>query len=69
MAMVEKGKINTDCSRHIAVRYYFIKDRQENKEVSIAYMPTRSMLSDMLTKPLQGAAFRNLREGVMNWCC
>ena len=40
-------------SKHINVRYFFIKDRIQQKQVKLAYCPTEYMWSDILTKPLQ----------------
>jgi hypothetical protein len=52
-------------TRHINIRY-FIKDRIAQKEFRIAYCPTGVMLSDILTKPLQGSQFRMLRDCILN---
>ena len=47
----------TGNSRHISVRYFFVKDRVDKGEVSIKYCPTSHMLADFFTKPLQGKVF------------
>jgi hypothetical protein len=52
-------------SRHIDIRYFFIKDRLELDEFTVVYCPTEQMLADFFTKPLQGSLFRRLREAVM----
>jgi len=57
----------TGNSRHINVRYFWIKDRVENKEIRVEYMPTKMMLADYFTKPLVGSQFRLLRSFVMGW--
>lgn len=54
-------------SRHINIKHYFIKDRQEAGEVQISYLPTNDMIADCLTKPLQGERFRALRSALLNW--
>ena len=53
-------------TRHINIRYFFIADRVKSKQVSIEYCPTDEMLSDYLTKPLQGAKFRGFRDKILN---
>jgi len=53
-------------TKHINIRYYFIKDRIDCGEASIEYCPTELMWSDCLTKPLQGKAFRLQRAVIMN---
>ena len=53
-------------TKHINVRYFFIKDRVASGEVTIKYCPTEMMLADPFTKSLQGAAFRKFRALIMN---
>ena len=57
IALVKNGKSNSDRTRHIAIRFFFVTDRAANEEIKIEYMPTGEMSADMLTKPLQGALF------------
>ena len=57
---------NSKKTKHIRVRYFFIQDRVNHREVSIKYCPTEQMWSDMLTEPLDGQQFKMLREMVMN---
>ena len=49
----------TGNSRHISIRYFFVKDRVEKGEVSIKHCPSIYMLADYFTKPLQGSVFRS----------
>jgi hypothetical protein len=53
-------------TRHINIRYFFVTDRIQSKEVAVEYCPTEKMRADMFTKPLQGSAFRKFRAAVMN---
>ena len=46
-------------SRHIYIRYLFIKDRVDKGYFRIMYFPTHLTLADYLTKTLQGALFHN----------
>ena len=41
-------------SRHVDVRFFFIKDRVKRGEIDIGYCSTDNMIADFLTKPLQG---------------
>jgi hypothetical protein len=54
-------------TRHIAVRYFFIKDQVLKRQIEIKYCPTEDMVADILTKPLQGADFIRLRAELLNW--
>jgi hypothetical protein len=69
MALAAKGRSTSDRTRHIHVRYFFVKDRVDSGEVCIKYMPTKLMLADILTKPLQGDLFRAMRKELLNWEC
>ena len=54
-------------TRHINIRYFFVKDRIESGEVSVEYCPTEHMLADYFTKPLQGSQFKIFRNRIMNY--
>ena len=41
-------------TKHIAVRYHFIREAVENQEVRVQYCPTDDMTADILTKGLKG---------------
>jgi len=55
----------TGNSRHVDIRYFFVKDRVDRKEIEISYCPTASMLADFFTKPLQGTLFKTFRSVIM----
>ena len=52
-------------SRHIDVRFFFMKDRIEKGDVEVVFCGTRRMIADYLTKPLQGHVFREFRDDIM----
>lgn len=52
-------------SRHIDIRYFFIKDRIGLESIEVKHCPTEQMLADFFTKPLQGSLFRKFRAVVM----
>ena len=49
-------------SRHIDIRYFFVKDRLVTEGITVRHCPTEQMLADFLTKPLQGALFKKFRD-------
>lgn len=53
-------------TRHINIRYFFVKDKVDSKEIKIKYCPSGQMVGDYLTKPLQGAQFRKHRNTILN---
>ena len=52
-------------SRHIDIRFFFMKDRVDSGEVEIAFCGTEDMVADFLSKPLQGGVFRRFRDAIM----
>ena len=67
IAMVKKGRSTSERTRHINIRFFFIKDKIDNGELVVEHMPTEDMVADILTKPLQGELFRQLRAKLLNW--
>ncbi len=66
IALIERGRGSAEHSRHINVRFFFIKDRVDKKELCVTYTPTEDMVADILTKPLQGALFKKFRDILLN---
>ena len=67
LKLIERGRPASDRTRHVAIRFFFIKDRVDSKEIKMEYCPTEGMVSDILTKPLQGALFVKLRDELLNY--
>ena len=64
--MAEKGRSTSDKTRHINIRYFFVKHYMDSDELKIEYLPTEEMVADVLTKPLQGDLFRRMRNKLLN---
>ena len=67
MALASKGKSTSSRTKHIAIRYFWIKERIDSGELKVEHMPTQDMLADLLTKPLQGELFIKLRDSVLGY--
>jgi hypothetical protein len=52
-------------TRHINIRYFFMKDRIKAGEVNIEFSPLEYMRADFFTKPIQGKRFLELRKIIM----
>ena len=52
-------------TKHINVRYYFIKDKIKKEEINVIYCPTSKMVGDFFTKPLRGPQFTKFRNAIM----
>jgi hypothetical protein len=65
--MEENGESSaTGNSKHIDVRYFFVKQHIDSGLIKIVYLPTADMLADVLTKPLQGSKFYEFRSALLN---
>ena len=54
-------------SRHINIRYFWIKYSLKDEKNKFEYCPTEQMLADFFTKSLQGNLFKKCRQVVMGW--
>ncbi len=50
----------------MSIRYFFVKDRIDSKEIELRYIGTEEMIADFFTKLLQGALFKSMRSKIMN---
>jgi ribosomal protein L24E len=65
VAMTNKGRSTSDRTRHVAIRYFWVKDRVDAGEVDLEYLCTKEMIADINTKPLQGALFNKFRDELL----
>jgi hypothetical protein len=47
-------------TKHIAIRYHFLRDHQQKGDIEIAYINTKDQLADIFTKPLDEQSFTKL---------
>jgi hypothetical protein len=65
LALTSKGRATSDRSRHVAIRYFWVKDRADSGELSLMHRGTQEMVADVNTKPLQGEVFRKFRDALL----
>ena len=61
MALVERGRSGAERTRHIDIRYYWLKERVDKGEAPVKHLRTELMYANMLTKPMQGKQFTSER--------
>jgi hypothetical protein len=49
-------------TKHIDIRYHFLRDHQQRWDIEIAYVSTKEQLADIFTKPLDEKTFTKLRN-------
>ena len=47
-------------TKHINIRYYFIRDYINTKEINLKYIPIGEIMANILTKPFPRLAFELL---------
>ena len=66
--LLEKnGRTSCTGNSRLNIRYFWVKDRVDKKELCIEYCPTERMVADFYTKSLQGNLFQRLKEIIMGW--
>ena len=66
-----KNLVQYSKSKHIEIRYHFIRDLVEEKVVHLEFINTRNKKADIFTKLLDGPRFESLRKtigvGIIPW--
>ena len=65
--MVQNERPTSQRTKHINIRYFTIRERTEQQNIRIEHLRTHLMVADILTKPLYGTTFRDLRSKLLNW--
>ena len=53
-------------TRHIDIKYHFIRDYVDDETIKIIWCPTSEMLADMMTKTLTGQALITDRAKILS---
>jgi len=67
MKLAMNGRSNSSRTRHIKIRYFFVKQFLDTGELQLVYCPTDKMVADILTKPLQGDLFARARDMLLGY--
>jgi hypothetical protein len=67
MALLARGRAGGERTRHIAIRYFWVKDRVDRGEATIEHKGTAELYANVLTKPLQGSQFVFERGCLTGW--
>jgi hypothetical protein len=57
---VAKNTVLHSKTKHIVVRYNFLRDNVEKGNIDLVHVPTEKKLADILTNPLDQATFARL---------
>jgi hypothetical protein len=67
MAIVKRGGPASERSRHINIRYFWVKQLVDGKVAIVKHLPTDKMYVNIMTKPVQGQQFVQERNALTNW--
>jgi hypothetical protein len=67
LLLEKNGRVSSSrCTMHIKAKYFLIKDYYDASKIDVRFCPTDEMWADVLTKPLQGQKFRDMRAFLQN---
>jgi len=67
LLLEKNGRVSSSKrTKHIKAKYFLIKDYYDSGEIDLRYCPTAVMWADVLTKPLHGQKFRDMRAFLQN---
>jgi hypothetical protein len=59
---LSKNPVQHSKSKHIAIKYHYLRDQDENKNIKLKNVPTQEHVVDIFTKPLKRYVFEYLRK-------
>jgi hypothetical protein len=59
---LSKNPVQHSKSKHIPIKYHYLRDQAENKNIKLEYVPTQEQVVDIFTKPLNKDIFEYLRQ-------
>ena len=59
---ISKNHVMHTKTKHIAIKYHFLRELVQDKEVKLEYVNTKEQIADIFTKPLPKDAFLYLRD-------
>ena len=59
-----KNPINHNRSKHIDIKYHFLRDEIENNALEIQYVPTEDNVADVFTKPMSKIKFQKFKSSL-----
>ena len=59
---ISKNHVMHAKTKHIAIKYHYVRERVEDKQVKMEYIHSKEQISDIFTKPLPKDDFEYLRS-------
>jgi hypothetical protein len=65
IALLTNGVTHRQSTRHVNMRYFFIRDRIKSGEIALEHIPGLLQVADMMTKQIDGAQLQRLCSQIM----
>ena len=59
---ISRNPVMHSKTRHIPIKYHFLRDQVPKKVVKLEYIDTREQIADIFTKPLPKEAYEHIRH-------
>lgn len=59
---ISKNPVLHSKTKHISIKFHFLREEVNEKEVRLEYVSTKEQIADMFMKPLPKDTFEYLRE-------
>ena len=66
---ISKNLVQHSKTKHIEIKYHFIRDLVEGKIVALEYIPIKRQNANIFTKPLDRSKFETLRQVIVVILC
>eukprot|EP00873_Tetraselmis_striata_P034549 jgi/Tetstr1/454813/TSEL_041693.t1 len=68
---IATNDVTSSRTKHMDIRYHFVREACKNGDISIHYVETREMAADMFTKPLRNPLFAKFaaKGHIFPWRC
>jgi hypothetical protein len=63
--IIKSGRSPKHRTRHLNIRHFFARDRENIGDIALLYKPTNEMIADIMTKPLTGKTFTKLGDNLV----
>jgi hypothetical protein len=59
---LSKNPVFRDCTKHIAIRHHFIREKVSEKDIEVSHVASSDQLADIFTKPLGRTLFKKSQK-------
>jgi hypothetical protein len=62
MISLSKNPVQHSKLKHIPIKYHYLRDQDENKNIKLEYVKTQEQVENIFTKPLNKYVFEHLKK-------